>query len=263
MKTEGKIIWKQEIINDYFPASNLVPYHTLATCVASGGATVACKMAQKTHKDWSDRAGCHLRNVLLKPIGQNLRSKRESEIHEITVQVDSNGALQDDGFLDQDHLESDDYHEEDKREMINENFIIPWSFGNILSQNNDDDDNDVQEDIYVTEYDVYASYAKLFHDDPTDYYMVEEDPYITEYLKNNKNPKIRLVADMMNDHKNDDVIVLPSEGDLEEDEDDIFKYENALWWCSFFYLFLWILLCCFGFFLFDLICAWSFCLWKV
>jgi len=164
----------------------------------------------------------------LKPIGQNLRSKRESEIHEITVQVDSNGALQDDGFLDQDHLESDDYHEEDKREMINENFIIPWSFGNILSQNNDDDDNDVQEDIYVTEYDVYASYAKLFHDDPTDYYMVEEDPYITEYLKNNKNPKIRLVADMMNDHKNDDVIVLPSEGDLEEDEDDIFKYENAL-----------------------------------
>jgi len=165
----------------------------------------------------------------LKPIGQNLRSKRESEIHEITAMVDSNGALQDDGFLDQDHLESDDYHEEDKREMINENFIIPWSFGNILSQNNDDDDNDdVQEDIYVTEYDVYASYAKLFHDDPTDYYMVEEDPYITEYLKNNKNPKIRLVADMMkNDHRNDDVIVLPSEGDLEE-EDDIFKYENAL-----------------------------------
>lgn len=114
--------------------------------------------------------------------------------------------------------------------MINENFIIPWSFGNILSQNNDDDDNDddVHDDIYVTEYDVYASYAKLFHDDPTDYYMVEEDPYITEYLKNNKNPKIRLVADMMknNDQRNEDVIVLPSEGDLEED--DIFKYENAL-----------------------------------
>ena len=115
--------------------------------------------------------------------------------------------------------------------MIKENFIIPWSFGNIMSQNNDnDDDDDVHDDIYVTEYDVYASYAKLFHDDPTDYYMVEEDPYITEYLKNNKNPKIRLVADMMgknNDYKKDDVIVLPSVGDLEE-EDDIFKYENAL-----------------------------------
>jgi len=168
----------------------------------------------------------------LKPIGQNLRSKRESKIHEITALVDSNDALQDGGYLDdQDHLESDDYHEDDKREMINDNFIIPWSFGNILSQNNNDDDDDVQEDIYVTEYDVYASYAKLFHDDPTDYYMVEEDPYITEYLKNNKNPKIRLVADMMgknnDDHKNGDVIVLPSEGDLEE-EDDIFKYENAL-----------------------------------
>jgi len=161
----------------------------------------------------------------LHPVGYKLRSKRGSENLDISDVEEMN--LENEEYFNQGLLESDDYHEE-RREIIRENFIIPWSFGNILSMADDDDSDDDADDSYVTEYDVYASYAKLFQNEQNDFYVVEEDPFITEFLKMNNNPKIRLVAAHQMDSADDpDGVAMPTASNY-DDGDEIYKYEDAL-----------------------------------
>lgn len=176
---------------------------------------------------------CTAAAYFLHPIGGRLLQTRRIGIEVMDVDLSDEELLQqlgNDKYFNQGLLESDDYHEE-HREMVNENLLIPWSFGNILSMNDDNSDDDVSQDQQVTDYDVYTTYAKMFQKEQSDFYVVEEDPFITEYLKMNNNPKIKLVAahqrDADEEQEDDELVVSP---DLENDDfaEEMYKYEDAL-----------------------------------